>query len=119
MNELITLLVAALASARFAVLLVHDTILDGPRNWFFRHWPPHDNMQLGYDFQMRDKDGVRMPMSQRRKAHTFSEVLTCTRCFTVWSTPPAYFLAAHSHQAFVAVGIVAAMAVASYVAAQL
>lgn len=115
----VTLIVAALASARIAVLIVHDTILDVPRDWFFRHFPPHDNMQLGFDYQARDKHGTRMPVSLRRRAWWFSELMTCTRCFTVWTTPPIYFLAVHSHAAFVGVGIIAAMSVASYVAGEL
>lgn len=80
------LVVIGLAAARLAVLLVHDTILDAPRDWLHRHHPPVDNPMLGYDYQQRDADGQRMPEGTIRDASMLGEVFTCTRCMTVWTT---------------------------------
>jgi hypothetical protein len=110
------MLIAALASARVAVLIVHDTILEKPRDWWFRRYPPMDNPILGFDYQSKDKAGVPLPASLRRKWYMTSELLTCTRCMTVWTTPPALLLA-HSGQVGRTIIIaVAAMGIASWAA---
>lgn len=80
------LLVVGLAAARVAVLLVHDTILDAPRDWLHRHWPPLDNPMLGYDYQQRDVSGAHIKDGTLRKGTMLGEVFTCTRCMSVWTT---------------------------------
>ncbi len=80
------LLVIALASARLSVLLVHDTILERPRDWLHRHRPPVDNPILGFDYQQRDTDGERLPDGVIRDASLLGELFTCTRCMSVWTT---------------------------------
>lgn len=79
------LLVISFAAARLAVLLVHDTILDRPRDWLHRHRPPVDNPILGFDYQQRDTDGTRLDDGLIRDASMLGEVFTCTRCMTVWT----------------------------------
>lgn len=118
-TELIMIVVAALASGRIAVLFVHDTILDTPRDWLFRRFPPFDNLMHGYDYQSKDKDGNPLPASLKRKGYMISEVLTCTRCFTVWTTAPVYLAADAWQWAAYTTQVIAAMAVAAWVAKKL
>lgn len=80
------LLVIALASARVSVLLVHDQILERPRDWLYRQQPPVDNPILGFDYQQRDTDGTRLPDGTIRDASLLGELFTCTRCMSVWTT---------------------------------
>lgn len=120
------LLVAAFASARIAVLLVHDIILDGPRGWFFRRFPPQDNPMEGYSYQAHDKlghpiaplynEGVHV---NARRWYLFSEVFTCTRCLTVWTTVPVFFASREWNWALVTAELIAAMAIASWGAKKL
>ncbi len=118
-DALIAILIVALASARVAVLFVHDAIFDKPRDWFFRQWPPFDNPMHGYEYQSRDKEGNPLPASLKRDGHMFSELFTCTRCLTVWTTVPAYFAFEAWGWAAVVIKIAAAMAIASWSAKKL
>lgn len=86
MDALITLVVYAMASARIAVLIAHDTILDRPRVWFFLRFPPEDNDALGYRFQRMDRKGRMLNEMFVRPASMLGELVTCTRCLTVWVT---------------------------------
>lgn len=119
LHFILLLTLVALASARVAVLLVHDVILDKPRDWFFRQFPPYNNPMLGYNYQSLSKQGVEIPASLTRKAYLFSELLTCTRCLTVWTSVPIYFAAKEWDWAYEATAIVAVMAVACWVAKKL
>lgn len=80
------LLVIGFAAARVAVLLVHDSILDRPRDWLHRHRPPIDNPILGFDYQQRDVDGHRLEDGTIRDPSLLGELFTCTRCVSVWTT---------------------------------
>jgi hypothetical protein len=115
-DALIILLVSALASARIAVLLAHDTILEPARGWLFRRFPPMDNLMIGMDYQSHDKEGRPLPAGAKRKWYMISELLTCTRCLTVWTTPPMVVLAWTSWPGLVIVGMFGAMSIASWVA---
>lgn len=113
------MIVSALASARIAVLLVHDFILEKPRNWFFRLVPPLDNLMEGYDYQGKDKHGEPLPASLKRKWYMIAEVFTCTRCLTVWVTGATFAIAATSDIGLTAVEVVAAMGIAAWAASKL
>jgi len=118
--DLILLLtITALASARIAVLLVHDVILDGPRTWFFRRFPPMNNPMIGYEYQSKDIKGMALPASLTRDWYLFSELLTCTRCLTVWTSVPIYFAARQWDWAYETTAVIAVMAIASWVAKKL
>lgn len=68
-------------------MLSKDTIFDKPRDWFYRQYPPFDNPLLGFDYQQRDKHGKRLAdKDDLRKPRLIGELLTCTRCLTVWTT---------------------------------
>lgn len=82
----LVLLVLAFAAARIAVLLVHDTILDAPRDWLHRHFPPLDDPIRGLDYQQRDKAGVHIKDGELRRGSMLGELFTCTRCLSVWTT---------------------------------
>ena len=118
-----TLLVLALASARIAVLLVHDLILEKPRDWIFRHWPPMDNPMEGFDYQSKDKHGNKLTgpasLQTKRRWYLFSELLTCTRCMTVWITAVAWLTLEFIPASFSGFEAIAAMFVAAWGAKKL
>jgi hypothetical protein len=108
------LLVMSFAAARLAVLLVHDTILDRPRDWLHRHRPPFDNPLLGFDYQQRDVRGDRMPEGTVRDPSLLGELFTCTRCMSVWTASTvALVYASDIPYAREAVAVVAVMGLAS------
>ena len=113
---ILSLLVVAFASARVAVLLAHDTILERPRDWFYRQRPPVDNPMLGFDYQQRDTDGTALPDGLIRSSSLLGELFTCTRCLTVWTTPPLAFLYVSSSVGRDIVTVVAVMGLASLLA---
>lgn len=81
------LLVLAFASARVAVLLVHDNILDTPRDWLYRHFPPTDDPYTGHDYQKRDTSGRSLPPGEPiRDSAWLGDLLACTRCTSVWTS---------------------------------
>lgn len=85
-------LVLSLAAARVAVLLAHDTILAPLRERIFLRWPPQDNLMAGYAYQTMDRQGRTLPAGARRDWHMTTELLTCTRCLTVWTAGALYAL---------------------------
>lgn len=108
------LLVIGFAAARIAVLLVHDTILDRPRDWLHRHRPPLDNPILGFTYQQRDTDGSMLDDGEIREPSMLGEVFTCTRCMSVWTTAAvAAVYVSGWHHAQEAVAAVALMGLAS------
>lgn len=80
------LLALAFASARLSVLLVHDNILDAPRDWLFRRFPPTDDPYTGTTYQQRDKTGRALPDGTLRDSAWLGDLLACTRCTSVWTT---------------------------------
>lgn len=114
------LLIVSLASARVAVLIAHDAILERPREWWYLKFPPYDNPALGYDYQHRDpKTAVLLPMGAVRKPYLFSELLTCTRCLTVWTSIPIYAAATMTYSGLMITELLACMAIASWAAKKL
>lgn len=90
---LMYLLLLSVAAARVAVLLAHDTILEPVREALFLRWPPKDNQALGMHYQRINRDGMAMPIGAfDRDWKMFSELLTCTRCLTVWTAGALYAL---------------------------
>lgn len=85
-DNLIWILIAGAASARIAVLIAHDTILDRPRTWMFLRFPPEDNDRLGFRYQRLDRDGRNLPGGAIRNPSMIGELISCTRCLTVWTT---------------------------------
>ena len=112
------LIILSLASARIAVLVVHDTILEPARVWFYRRFPPMDNPMHGYDYQTRDKDGEKIvgPGSTGtvRKWYWFSELTTCTRCMTVWITMVAWMILEFIPASLLGFEVIAVMWAAAY-----
>lgn len=92
-TSLLTLLVIGLASARLTVLLVHDTILEPVRERVYLRWPPRDLLALGYEYQRKDTNGEYLPMGASRDWSMFGELLSCTRCTSVWVSGALYSLA--------------------------
>lgn len=122
--DLLLILASALASARIAVLIVHDVIIEKQRDWFFRHFPPFDNDMLGFKYQSMDVNGDDLPLTEDgqrvfRRGWWFAELLTCTRCLTVWTTVPTYIVASEVPHGDTVVAVIAAMAIASWVAKKL
>lgn len=118
-TQTLLLLTVALASARIAVLLAHDFILESARHWFFLRYPPVDNVMLGMDYQSRDREGRNLPAGAKRDHNFFGELLTCTRCLTVWVSPPVYAAAVTSHYGLIAVQLIAVMFLAAWGAKKL
>lgn len=85
------LLLLSVAAARVAVLLAHDTILVHVREALFLRWPPMDNQALGMHYQMMDSKG-NTDYNEPRDWKMFSELLTCTRCLTVYTAGALYAL---------------------------
>jgi hypothetical protein len=86
--DVLVLLVYAAASARVAVLVAHDTILDGLRSRFFLRFPPED--RPGMQYQRLDRQGRVLPGGAIRPPHLLGELVSCTRCLTVWTTAAVY-----------------------------
>lgn len=112
-------IVAGLASARIAVLLAHDVILESLRHKIFLRFPPMDNPILGFDYQQKDRGGERLEVGETRKWYMVSELLTCTRCLTVWITPAVFLSAREWPHAMLAAQVAASMSVASWAAKKL
>lgn len=92
-TDLVLLLVVGLASARLTTLLVHDTILEPVRERIYRRMPPRDSLALGYEYQRQDTDGSYLPPGIIRDWSMFGELLSCTRCTSVWVSGALYSLA--------------------------
>lgn len=118
-HDAYVLVVAALAAARIAVLVAQDVILEKPRDWWFRRFPPMDNPMLGYDYQTKDKTGKTLPASCRRKWYMVSELMTCTRCLTVWITIVLWLTLEFIPASFSGLEAIAAMTIASWAAKKL
>ena len=114
-----TLVILALASARLAVLVAHDVILEKPRVWLYRRFPPMDNPMHGYEYQRYDREGRVLPAGATRKWYMISELSTCTRCLTVWIVMVFYFALNFIPAAFGGLEALAAMAIASWGAKRL
>lgn len=114
-------LLIGLAGARIATLLVHDTILDAPRDWLYRHFPPFDNPMTGHDYQQRDVNGRKLPEgAPLRDGSMLGELFTCTRCTSVWTTAlvgVAWYFA--GDEVRYALAVVAAMWLGAYGAKKL
>lgn len=118
LEHLLMMLVAAIAAGRVSVLIAHDKIMEPIMKRLWLKWPPQDNLHTGHDYQHRDEDGGYLPPGvEPRDWHWFSELTTCTRCLTVWLTPPMYLLMFTS--AWVVVSVVAAMLIAAKAAQEI
>jgi hypothetical protein len=115
---LIEVVIYAAAAARISVLVVRDTILDRPREWFFLRYPPIDNPMLGYRYQTLDREGRVLPAGAPREASMLGELFTCTRCVTVWATGIIYLasLALGSSATLMGTAPIASMWVAAFLA---
>lgn len=117
-SQIFYLLIIAMAAARVAVLIAHDSILAGPREWIFLRWPPVDNHLAGFAYQTMDKSGRTLPAGAKRDASMLSELITCTRCLTVWTGAVFYLWGegiGHGAAATVAAPL-AVMAAAAWIA---
>lgn len=117
-TDVFYLVILSMAAARVAVLIAHDTILDAPREWIFLRWPPVDNMSMGIAYQSVDRDGRVLPGGAKRDAHMISEMLTCTRCLTVWLGAVFYLVGVgYGHDVVLTVATpIAVMAAAAMIA---
>ncbi len=86
------LLLLAIAAARVAVLVAHDTILVHVRERLYLRWPPMDNQALGMYYQSMDRLGRSLPAGMKREWYMATELLTCTRCLTVYTAGALYAL---------------------------
>lgn len=121
LDLLLVLALYSVASARVAVLMVHDTILQPIRHRIFLRWPPEDDVALGFRYQSLGREGHPLPAGLRRDRVLMSELLTCTRCVTVWTTAMFYLAGVVFGDPIVVLvaAPIAAMYVAAWLAGQL
>lgn len=94
-DSLVWVVSIGLASARVTVLAVSDTITTGLRERIYLRWPPQDNPRMGFEYQQMDRQGEYLPMSATRDWSMFGELLSCSRCVSVWVTGALYLLTAN------------------------
>lgn len=102
MTDVVTLLIAALATARLTSLIVHDAILEPIRHELFLLSPPEDDIEQGFTYQSVDRIGWfarlrgRLPGGLRltstklrrgvpvRRAGFLGRLVSCTHCTGIW-----------------------------------
>jgi len=75
-------IVVGLASYRAARLLATDTLLDGPRHWFFLRFPPRDHPY--YTRAYRLTDGTWQVGDRKRHESWIGTLVSCPWCSSVW-----------------------------------